>query len=73
MRTISAEQARENVVKAYERQHQEGVNALSAALERGTKADPDKRSHLAHHGGKKLGRYPGGTPLGKRIHLLPDP
>lgn len=40
MRTISAEDARENVVKVYERLHNEGVNVLSAAIERvkGTKA-----------------------------------
>jgi hypothetical protein len=41
MTTISPEQARANIIGAYERQHQEGVNALSAAIEqvKGTKAD----------------------------------
>jgi hypothetical protein len=30
---------------------------------KGTKTD--KTSHLTHLGGKKLGRYPGDSPLGK--------
>jgi hypothetical protein len=41
MKTISPEQARANIIAAYERQHQEGVSALSSAIERvkGTKTD----------------------------------
>jgi hypothetical protein len=38
---ISPEQARLNIVREYERQHQEGVNALAAAIAKrqGTKTD----------------------------------
>jgi hypothetical protein len=34
MRTISADEAKVNIVRAYERQHQESVDAISAAIER---------------------------------------
>jgi hypothetical protein len=38
---ISPEEARLNIVREYERQHQEGVNALSAAIAKrqGSKTD----------------------------------
>jgi hypothetical protein len=41
MKAISAEQARANIIAAYEKQHNEGVDALSAAIakRRGTKTD----------------------------------
>jgi predicted transcriptional regulator len=34
MKTISAEQARANIVAAYTKQHNEAVSALSAAIDR---------------------------------------
>jgi hypothetical protein len=34
MATISPEEARANIIAAYERQHQAGVTALSSAIER---------------------------------------
>jgi hypothetical protein len=46
---IAPEQARANIIAAYERQHQEGVNALSAAIERvkATKATVVKKDAKA--------------------------
>ena len=45
MKTISAEQARANIIATYEKQHREGVNALSSAIERvkPTKATDTKK------------------------------
>ena len=41
MKKISPEQARPNIIAAYEKRHREGVDALSSAIDRvkGTKTD----------------------------------
>ncbi len=48
MKTISPEQARANILAAYERPHNEGVNVLSSAIERVKAAKTDAKAETEH-------------------------